>query len=159
MTFTDVLQEVGSTELGKKTIAEVNRTWDKQSQQALWTSPQLLKVMHEQRENGIYDTIVAELDRQKMLGNIPASTPFIEAYKQVGDKLYPPQPAKVDSPAPVAPAKVLVDQKAAPTKKPDEHADKAKAAATPPSNQGKKAKGFVNPLEMADDEFLKTFKF
>lgn len=171
--FSEALKDVSAQPGGRETIQQINTTWDKTSKEALWAQPELLRIIQSQKENGLFDQISAEMERKKMLGEIAPNTPFLEAYKIAGDALVAtnslnlpesetapkPQPA---NPAPAAQPKadpnagrVLGTRTAAP-KSTAATNDKAKAAASPQSSS-RKAKETVNPLDMADDEFLKQF--
>lgn len=163
MAFTTALRELESSDEGKATIKEINTTWDPTSKQFLFKSPELLSVIQTQRENGIYAQITAEIDRQKMLGQMPQNKPFIEAYKIAGDYLVSTNSLKAPT-TPAAPAadvkpapqeKVVVDTKVAKPASPVTNDDKAKAAAATKSSSGRKAASTVNPLAMSDEEFMK----
>ena len=108
-----------------------------------------MRTIHQQRENGVYQLIVDEMERQRTLGNISPETPFLVAYKQIGDAL-------VANKQKVVPQPVAVKAKAvkASTVKNNE---KAKAAA-PNRTTPSAPKRFINPLAMSDEEFLKQMK-
>lgn len=171
--FSEALKDVSAQPGGRETIQQINTTWDKTSKEALWAQPELLRIIQSQKENGLFDQISAEMERKKMLGEIAPNTPFLEAYKIAGDALVAANSLilpgsktapKTETPAPAAPvqgktdqqpAKVLGTRTAAPKSAASAN-DKAKAAASPQSSS-RKAKETVNPLDMADDEFLKQF--
>lgn len=171
--FAETLKDVSALPGGKETIQLINSTWDKTSKEALWAQPEILTIIQTQRENGLFDQITAEIDRKKMLGEINPNVPFLEAYKIAGDALVaanslilPEAEAKPapKTPSPTPAAQPKVDQQAgrvlgtrtAAPKSGVSANDKAKAAASPQSSS-RKAKETVNPLDMADDEFLKQF--
>lgn len=171
--FSEALKDVSAQPGGRETIQQINTTWDKTSKEALWAQPELLRIIQSQKENGLFDQISAEMDRKKMLGEIAPNTPFLEAYKIAGDALVAsnslnlpgsetaPKPQPANPAAVVQPAadpnagRVLGTRTAAPKSAAPVN-DKAKAAASPQSSS-RKAKETVNPLDMADDEFLKQF--
>lgn len=161
MAFFTALEEVQSNPTGEATITTINQTWDSESKKVLWESPELLSVIQSQRDNGIYDQIVSEIDRRKLLGEIPASTPFLQAYKTAGDHLTATNgfkvPANPTQPEVTPQPQVIATRTAAP-KAQVQNGDKAAAAASPKTNPANKAATAVNPLEMADDDFLKTFQ-
>lgn len=168
--FAEALKDVSLQPGGRETIQHINSTWDQQSKDFLWGNPEVLAVIQDQRANGIYDVITAEIDRKKMLGEIASTVPFLEAYKIAGDALVESksltqpgsQPATQPSnPAPAPKAdqqagRVLGTRTAAP-KSSATNSDKAKAASSP-TNSSRKAKETINPLDMADDDFLKQFE-
>ena len=168
--FAEALKDVSSQPGGRETIQHINSTWDQKSKDFLWGNPEVLAVIQDQRANGIYDTITAEIDRKKMLGEIAPTVPFLEAYKIAGDALVasksltqpgsePATQSSKPAPAPKADqqaGRVLGTRTAAP-KSSATNSDKAKAASSP-TNSSRKAKETVNPLDMADDDFLKQFE-
>lgn len=168
--FAEALKDVSSQPGGRDTIQHINSTWDQQSKEFLWGNPEVLAVIQDQRQSGIYAAITAEIDRKKMLGEIAPTVPFLEAYKIAGDALVAanslpaagsePEP-KPANPAPAPKAdqqagRVLGTRTAAP-KSSATNSDKAKAAGSP-TNSSRKAKETINPLDMADDDFLKQFE-
>ena len=163
--FEDALVSLKEKPTGGETIQIINQTWDKDSLALLWDQPALLDVFQTQRENGIYDKIVAEIEHQKTFGKIPPNTPFIQAYTIAGDELsksgrlgLPPSdtPAVVtETPKPAVQPQVIATRTQTP-KSPVANTDKAKAAAITQASP-RKAGAVVNPLDMPDDVFLKTF--
>lgn len=163
MAFTTALRDIETSDEGKATIKEINTTWDPISKQFLFKNPEILSVIQTQRENGIYSQIAAEIDRQKLLGQIPHNKPFIEAYKIAGDYLVSTNNLKPTTPA-VAPAadvkpasqeKIVVDTKVAKPASPVANDEKAKAAATTKISSARRAASTINPLAMSDEEFMK----
>lgn len=166
--FNTVLGDLASNPEGKQTLQVINTEWDQASKEALWKEPGVMTVIHEQRTNGIYPIIQAEVDRLRTLGTIPATVPFIEAYKVVGENLakagkfahiaggngQSPEPSKTAS-APVAP--VPVAQRVVAPKPNVSNSDRAQAASQQ-RTAIRKAEPFVNPLAMSDDEFLEKMK-
>lgn len=170
MAFHDALGDVTSTPTGKDTVSLINSQWDQPSKEAIYQDPNILRIINDQRANGIYDAITAEMDRQMMLGMLDAGTPFIMAYKQVGDtlhnagKLVPTGSTAQDNPGsenqgqeePSNP--VVVDTRTAPRRKPVTNSDKARAAA-PARSAPKTAPNSPNPLTMTDDEIMAAVPF
>jgi hypothetical protein len=165
--FRAVLDEVTSTDSGRETVQIIHQNWDQASKQVLMESPEVLPIIQQQRENGIYDTIMTEMDRQKTLGNIPPNMPLLQAYKLVGDHLSETggfqalvkqtettssngqTSGNVSQPAQRGPVATTVGTPRA-TVANDE---RAKAAA-PSNTNPAPAKSSVNPLSMSDDEFM-----
>lgn len=144
--FVSVLDELKQDAQGVQTLQEINQKWDEQSKNALWEDPSIMQTIHAQRETGVYQKICEEMERQKMLGNIPNNTPFLVAYKQVGDWLVQQNVKR----QPVATKKVMPKSQVT-------NSARAKAAAPTRSNKNKVEK-FINPLSMSDDDFLKQFE-
>ena len=159
--FVTELGDLRSTPEGEATFGVIYKTWDDASKQALMQNEGLMATIHDQRESGIYDRIAAEIEHQKMLGNIPANTPFLHAYKAVGDALKAQgsfddlkKPA-VAAPAPaVKTASAVVATRVAAPKPAVTNSAQA-SAASPSRNAPRKAEALVNPLSMSDEDFLK----
>lgn len=155
-----VLEEIQHTPSYNKTIDVVGKQWDSASRQVVANSPQLLKIINNHIESGIYDLIVNEVERERIFGRLNGMSD-IEAYRQVGDSIQArggfdhlvqkrteqgqqastrpvvvqPKPKSADD------NKLREMRKAASTSKP------ASASATPASD--------FNPLALSDDEFSK----
>lgn len=82
-----LFNELNSTPHGQRVLQEVAGTWDEKSRYTIGQTPEILRLLSNQIESGIYDVIVAEVDKQRMLGNIPANAPMLQAYEQVGKYL------------------------------------------------------------------------
>lgn len=160
--FRGVLDDLSSNPDGKATLQAVNSTWDQASKEVLWKEPQILNVIHQHRENGIYDRISGEVSRLQALGQIPVGTSFIQAYKAVGDAMQAQgrfndiasTPSASTGSAAAATAAAPVATRVAAPKPAVTNGDQASAAAASRSTPGKVEK-LVNPLAMSDDEFLK----
>lgn len=147
--FMSVLDDLKQSQEGTQTIQEINSNWDDASKKILWNSPEIMRTIHQQRANGVYKIITEEMERQRVLGNIPAETPFLMAYKQIGDAL-----AAKQKPAPMQPVAVKAKTVKISSLKNNE---KAKAAA-PNRTTASAPKKFINPLAMSDEEFLKQME-
>lgn len=159
--FKNQIEDLKSTPEGFETLKTIN-TWDQASKEVLWDDPTIMEVIHEQRENGIYDRITNEIERLRVLGSIPEGTSFLQAYKTVGDALHAnggladlatstakDELKKTEDKAPL-------EIKAKAPKPTVKNGDKASAASPTRSTPAAKPK-LVNPLAMDDDEFLKQF--
>ena len=143
--FQTVLDDLKSTPEGRETLSTVNGM-DQASLSEIWKDPSLMNTLHEQRQNGVYKLITDEIDHQKMLGNIPEGTPFLKAYKSVGDYLLQQQQAKQQSYLP----KGTLNQ---PVK------DNRQVKGVAPTGRSKKPnQTFVDPFSLSDEEFEKQFK-
>lgn len=161
--FRATLEDIGSTPGGKETLQLINSDWDHASKEVLWSQPEVMQVIHEQRSNGIYDRISTELHRQRTLGLIPPQVPFLQAYKKIGEDMAQAgafndlvqggttqqQQQRQDPPAPVA-TRVSTPKPAA------SNGDKV-SAASPSRSTPRKVTTVVNPLSLPDDEFEKQF--
>lgn len=155
--FATEIDDLKSTQEGQATLGVISSTWDAASKDALYHNRGLLQTIHEQRENGIYDTIANEVNRLQMLGQIPVGTPFIQAYNYVGN-LLAQQGAfnRVAKPEPVQAVKPAVQPvvRVAQPKQTLANSEQAKAASLNRAAT-RKATPIVNPLAMSDEDFAK----
>lgn len=172
--FRTALDDLTASDTGKASLAVFDKSWDDATKQTVWNEPSLLQTLHTQRETGIYDRISSEVERQRMLGTIAPTVPFIMAYQSVGTQLdkegafadlvtkaNPPASAQVASPivpaGTTAQAPQPVAIRAAAPKVLIDNGNKA-GAASPTRSSATPAKPFVNPLAMSDEEFMAEFK-
>lgn len=166
MQFHDVLSEVALSETGQETIIAVNK-WDQASKQAVYKEPVLLSLINEQRNNGIFDRISAEIDRRQTLGQIDRNMPFLQSYKLVGDELHskglltvqnPSQAqapvAQAPTPVPAAPVRQVLDTRPAAPKKQVANAYQARAATSGPRGTAKPTPREFDPFSMTDAEIM-----
>jgi len=165
MVFHSTLDDIKSAPGGQETLRVVNQTWDQESLRAVWDQPEILGVIQSQRENGIYDQIAAEVDRQKLLGKIQQNTPFLTAYKLAGDHLqanngftFSGSDETIRAQSGDTPQKQVIATRTAAPKAKVQNGDKAAAAASTKTSPPRKAGTTINPLDMADDVFLKQFE-
>ena len=166
--FRTVLEDLQSTPTGQETISLINSSWDQASKEELWKAPEVMATIQQQRENGIYDAISAEINRQAMLGKIPAGTPFIQAYLNVGNEMNARGAfTKVNAPnstgvqnAPMqttAPVNAPVATRVVAPKPQVTNSAAANAAASTRQTQ-KRVLPVVNLQNMSDDDFLKNWQ-
>lgn len=161
MTFTDLIEEVAADNTGKELILNINKTWDQTSKEALWGDPNILRILSTQKQTGIYDQIVGEIDRRKTLGYL-RNEPFLQAYKTVGEemqaqgKLTPtstnqdPKPEEGQS----EPGGRILETRPA-QRKTVSNSEQAKAASPTRAASRKAAPVDFNPLSLSDEEFEK----
>ncbi len=148
MAFNNVLEDVLITDTGKETVKFISDNWDEHSKNALFREPEVLRYINEQRASGVYDAISSEIERQKMLGNLPINIPFVEAYGRVGQMLQNQKNnnTPVARRAPVTRAPVNEDIN-----------NRAKAASPSKSTPTVKDTREVNYLDLPDDEFTQKY--
>ena len=151
--FRLVLDELNSNPVGRETLQTINSTWDQASKEVLWKQPEVMNTIHQQRENGVYARIMAEIDRRRTLGVIQVGVPFLEAYRVVGDELHKAG-AFNDLFKPKASAVAPVATRAA-MPKPTGLDPKAEAAAVHRGSPSKTTSPFEAMQKASDDEFLK----
>ena len=151
--FRLVLDELNSNPVGRETLQTINSTWDQASKEVLWKQPEVMNTIHQQRENGVYARITAEIDRRRTLGVIQVGVPFLEAYRVVGDELHKAG-AFNDLFKPKATAVAPVATRAA-MPKPTGLDPKAEAAAVHRGSPSKTTSPLEAMQKASDDEFLK----
>ena len=151
--FRLVLDELNSNPVGRETLQTINSTWDQASKEVLWKQPEVMNTIHQQRENGVYARITAEIDRRRTLGVIQVGVPFLEAYRVVGDELHKAG-AFNDLFKPKASAVAPVATRAA-MPKPTGLDPKAEAAAVHRGSPSKTTSPLEAMQKASDDEFLK----
>lgn len=161
--FRAAIDDASASETGRVVIQAINGTWDQASKELLFSQPGIIETMIQQQEAGFYERIAGEVDRRRVLGQIPSGMTFLQAYKTVGDQmvaggqlqdLVANEPAPAQTP-PVATAPVAV--RVAPVK--PAVAPNARAEAAAPTRAAPNAaKKIVNPLAMSDDDFMNSFK-
>lgn len=154
MELDTVLDEISSTASYSQTLDIVSKKWDGASKQVLADQPQLLKVINEHVQRGIYDVISKEVERERMFDRLNGLSD-IQAYRQIGDAIQArggfdhlrnPQENPSTKPVVVVPKSKVDD---------DALKDKRRAAgSTKLASPTTQAKDF-NPLALSDAEFGK----
>jgi hypothetical protein len=148
--FQSVVSDLSATEHGRKLLTDANG-WDQATKAEIYRSPEVLSVLADQKEMGRYDLIVAELNRAKILGNLPAGESFLQSYTRVGQQMM-----QAGAFNPKAPTPTPVAQKTVVPTPPANSKQAASAAPTKGSTPGAKPK--VNIDELDDDAFQAHFR-
>jgi hypothetical protein len=162
--FTSAIEEVTTRPAGREMIRTIKDGWDEKSKDMLWKEPNVLQIVTDHKENGIYDRICNEVERRKVLGNL-SNEPFLTSYLNVGQELQQagalqieaPENNKADpDPAPVPKQSKIVETRSA-AKPKTGNSDNARARATSPlKSSPTKARADFNPLSMSDEDFEKS---
>lgn len=162
--FTSTLEDIQSNPAGRELIGKINETWDEQSKNALWSDPNIMRVLTTHKESGVYDAVADEIERLQTLGQIQG-TSFLTAYEQVArdmeqqGKLQQTQATDKRQQGQKAPAEKstqrVVETRTA-KRKTVSNSDKARAASSPQSVPQKRNTDDFNPLAMSDEEFMKN---
>lgn len=148
--FQQTVADLAASEAGKKVLTDA-QAWDQTTKAEIYKTPAVLQVLAEQKEMGRYDLIVAELNRARILGQIPAGESFLQSYTRVGQQMM-----QAGAFTPKAPTPTPVAEK---TVEPTPPANSKQAAAAAPSKgsaPGAKPKQDLNELD--DDAFMVNFK-
>jgi hypothetical protein len=142
----DVLNSVKATEMGKETIDIISNEFDQESKNNLLRNPANIAMLNAQRESGVYQKIMAEVSKQRMLGQLTGLTD-LAAYTHIGNQIqarngFATQP----------PANEIVTRKPKAT---DQKRSARRQAASPTRQQPPAKQTTFNgksPLEMTDKE-------
>ena len=159
--FQTTLDEVSSTPDGQETVRQITASWDPESKAELWKDPSILGTIHQQRISGVYDRVVAEIERQRTIGAIPANVSLLNAYRVIGERMTQAgafQDLVAAQQAAQRPAvQRPVATRVASAKPAVTNSGKVSAAAPTRTATPRRAEAFINPLAMSDDEFMKQF--
>lgn len=148
------LDDIESTQAGKETLRVVN-AWDQASKELIAQSPEVIRIIDEQRQSGLYDRIADEVERLRTMGQIGQGVPFIKAYEAVGAQMASQGRLADLLPPPVSkPAQTPLATRAATPKPAVTNSSKASAASSTRSTNTK-AKDIPNYLSMSDEEIMK----
>ena len=159
--FQSALDDLIETPDGIELLKEIQGQWDQESKRALLKEPSVVSALHLQRSNGIYLQIKNEIDRLQALGQIPVGTPFLQAYRGVGEYMQAQGkfgPPKVETPGAVTPPAQTPQGQAPAANTPPANrgpSDAARAAAPVKQAAPKPPAPEVNFLALSDDEFIK----
>ena len=150
-----VLDEIQHTPTYTRTLGIVSKEWDGASKQLIAQHPQLLAVINDHVQRGIYDVISATVEREKMLGRLNGMSD-IEAYRQVGDAIQAQggfeHLGRSQAQTPTAGPE---QGKPAVSANADKLNDQRRAASPSKAGSPATASPEFNPLAMSDAEFAK----
>lgn len=145
----EVLADLRGTPGYATTLNIVTSKWDAASRNLVLQQPTIIRDIAQHVESGVYDKVMAEVDRQRMLGRL-AQVSDIEAYKLTGDAMY-------NNPANVAPKQEPVVISKGTTTNLAKPADKQNVqrmkAVAPLKTKVKATEPEFNPLALSDAEF------
>ena len=155
-----VLEQIQHTQAYPRTLEVVSKQWDPASRQVVANSPQLLKIINDHVDRGIYDVISAEVERERIFGRLNGMSD-IEAYRQVGDLIqarggFDHLVQKRTDQGQQAPARPVIVQPKPKLADDNKLREMRKAASTskPASASAAPASDF-NPLALSDEDFSK----
>lgn len=151
-----ILDEIRETPSYDRTLDVVSNKWDRESKQVIANQPQLLKVINDHVDRGIYDIIVKEIEQERMFGRL-GDISDLDAYRQVGDAIQArggfANLGRQKQTTPTAPQ--IVSPKPKKAEDPNIR-DKRRAAGTTKSTSSSAPAADFNPLSMSDEEFSKA---
>ena len=146
--FRTAIDDLKAEPNGLATLQVINNSWDDSSKDLLMAEPGKLHAIHDQINSGVYKIVTDEMDRLSTLGQLPANTPFLEAYIAVGNKLLQEKQAMQQ---PLA-------ERPAMTRNGMSNDSRVRQAGLVRTNPATAKSSGINPLSMSDDDFLKQFE-
>lgn len=163
--FTETLTEVNSTAEGQQVVQRIFSGWDQASQGHMWKEPEAMRVLLAQKQSGVFDIVEGEVERRRLLGQIPATTSYLDAYRYVGLELgqagafnhlptFQSQVAAAQHPAATSP---IATRAASTVAKPAADPTVRAAAPTRPTARMSSKPTIDDLADLSDEEFLKRF--
>ena len=163
--FTETLTEVNSTPEGQQVVQRIFSGWDQASQGHMWKEPEAMRVLLAQKQSGVFDIVEGEVERRRLLGQIPATTPYLDAYRYVGLELgqagafnhlpaFQGQGTAAQHPAANSP---IATRPASTVAKPAVDPTVSAAAPTRPTARMSSKPTIDDLADLSDEEFLKRF--
>lgn len=164
--FQETIKEVRTLDGGEEAMKLIEG-WDMQSRQIIWGNSAAVRQIYDYKQSGVYDIVATEVERRKLLGDIPEGTPFIKAFQAVGDELSrtgqlgapaAPAPAPEQRTTPLAPPakqqpRTPISSGPAPRKQPAPDS-RAAAASAPRAGVGA-VKEAIDIFSLSDDDIAK----
>ena len=163
--FTETLSEVNSTPEGQQVVQRIFSGWDQASQGHMWKEPEAMRVLLAQKQSGVFDIVEGEVERRRLLGQIPATATYLDAYRYVGLELgqagafnhlpaFQSQGAAAQHPAANSP---IATRAASTVAKPAADPTVRAAAPTRPTARMSSKPTIDDLADLSDEEFLKRF--
>lgn len=144
----EALDDLERTPSGQRVIDVVSNKWDKNSKQVLVSNPAHMRQLEQHITDGIFDKVVATVERERLFGRIPAGVSDLEAYNVVGQQMA----ARGEfNTAPAAQTAAPTAKKAQDTKR----TSRKRAAAPTKGSKPTTKQTPTNLLSMSDEEFEK----
>lgn len=154
----EIISELSSSKYYSRVATVVGKQWDEQSKKTIYGEPEILRTLHghmipDDKGNTLYDYVSSEVERRRILNQIPKNMSDYDAYISVGNDLYE-QAQKQQAQANVA--KRVVKPATKPNNVDTETLKNKKMAAAPTKGKAAPSKSnSLNPLAMSDEEFEK----
>ena len=143
-----VLEELGqNSAVFSAVVSTVADKWDEKSKSIIGENPDIMRVLNQHAEIGLFDKVMAKVETAQMLGKIPSNTPLISVYYQYEQELLAEakqaeQPKTFTAPRPT---------QAKPASNVNNNKNKA---ALPGAGSTSNNNNNIDPLAMSDEEVL-----
>lgn len=91
LSLDNALNEIADTPTYARTVDVLGKQWDKSTQSMIPDNPEIIGYINQHIADGTFDTVMQEVDKQRMLGTIPQGLNSIQVYQHVGNMLYAAQ--------------------------------------------------------------------
>lgn len=146
----DVLSDLRDSPHYAKTLDVTVNKWDSTSKQLLISNPSVIRILHDQIGNGIFDQVTQMVEKERLFGRLNRLSD-LEAYKQIGDMM----DAKGLFKHSVQQTKATPPVAGKPTVNESELKSKKLAASPTKTSPGKKQDlSKFNPLALTDEEIM-----
>lgn len=150
------ISDIEGTPTAARTITVLGSEWDNASKEIVQRNPELIRIINEHMQSGIFDTVSNKVSELKTLGKLPYGMSDLEAYRYVGDALY------ADSNPQSAPNNGQqygnsLANVSTPIKKPSRESVIRQKRATNVPRSSNRYSSQTNVWDMDDDEFIKQF--
>lgn len=145
--LSETFNEIASKEHGSSFLMDL-RGWDEWTKEQIYAAPDIVKSLFYQKQIGVYDQVVTEVNRLKSIGHIPFDAPFIKAYNFVANQMVKAKNQTMNS----QPA----SRRTAITSNRFNNSHRARSAGITRTSPRATDK-FVNPLSMSDEEYTKRY--
>lgn len=154
--FASALEDVvANYTKGTEFLTVVNSTWDDNSKTSLMESTDVLPVLAEHYESGVYKIITDEMQRLRLVGNLQ-NVSFMDAYLQVGNAMLQQQQSTTNATQTTQTSQQPIARRiATKSTQPAVAAQKAAQAALPRSTQTATPNKFENLHSLSDEDFMK----
>lgn len=154
----EALSQIENSPAYTRTVNILGKEWDETSRKIVQENTHLIGTINSHIENGMFDAIIAEVDKRMMLGSIPYGTPMLHAYKMVGDEMY----AKGNNNTAPNNGQQFSNSQAnarPPIRKPSEQIRQNKMSASKPRSTANhnKTQQFEDVFKMTDAEFNRKY--
>lgn len=149
----NAINDVASTPTGHITLKVLGEHWDQASRQIVVSNPSIIGLINQHVADGTFDAVTREVEKRRMLGQIPQGLNDIEAYKFVGDQLYANGNTTT---AHKGQQQVATNANAKPIVKPSKETvvNKKRAASNPARNSSQSvSQNMDDVFAMSDEEF------
>lgn len=149
--FKSQVDDLNETKHGQEILQDAAK-WDQASRAEIYKTPELLGILTNHKDLGRYDLIKNQVERQRILGHVPANESFLQSYNRVGQQMMQAGAFGVQTPA-STPTPTPVAQKVIAPAAPANAARAAAAASTRTSTPA--ARPVVDTAAMSDEAFSK----